>query len=129
MAEIEADVIIVGSGISGRALAEKSGAELYPQTTATKVDVDPDRRIASIHFKRWDGEGKASGRVFVLAAHGIEIPWLLLNSRSEATPQGVANSSDQVGRNDHPAQLRWALAPEHMAVSRAVIDLWHRERP
>jgi choline dehydrogenase-like flavoprotein len=97
------------------ALAEKSSAKLYPQTTATKVDVDPDRRIPSIHFKRWDGsEGKASGRVFVLAAHGIEIPRLLLNSRSEAMPQGVANSSDQVGRNlmDHPAQLSWALAPE-----------------
>jgi choline dehydrogenase-like flavoprotein len=96
-------------------LAEKSSAKLYPQTTATKVDVDPDRRIPSIHFKRWDGsEGKASGRVFVLAAHGIEIPRLLLNSRSEAMPQGVANSSDQVGRNlmDHPAQLSWALAPE-----------------
>jgi choline dehydrogenase-like flavoprotein len=56
----------------------------------------------------------ASGKVFVLAAHGIETPRLLLNSHSETMPNGVANSSDQVGRNlmDHPAQLSWALAPE-----------------
>ena len=54
------------------------------------------------------------GKVFVLAAHAIETPRLLLHSRSEARPNGVANSSDQVGRNlmDHPTQLSWALAPE-----------------
>jgi len=48
----------------------------------------------------------------VLAAHAIESPRLLLNAMSEARPQGVANSSGQVGRNlmDHPTQLSWALA-------------------
>jgi choline dehydrogenase-like flavoprotein len=79
------------------------------------VEAGADRRVTAIRFKRWDGsEGEARGKVFVLAAHGIEIPRLLLNSRSETTPNGVANSSDQVGRNlmDHPAQLSWALAPE-----------------
>jgi choline dehydrogenase-like flavoprotein len=94
-------------------LAEKSGAVLHVQTTAITVDVGPDRRIAEIRFKRWDGSGGvAVGRVFVLAAHAIETPRLLLNSRSEAMPNGVANNSDQVGRNlmDHPVQLSWALA-------------------
>jgi glucose dehydrogenase len=78
------------------------------------VEVGPDGRATAIRFKRWDGsEGTASGRVFVLAAHAIEIPRLLLNSRTAATPNGVANGSDQVGRNlmDHPIQLSWALAP------------------
>ena len=67
-----------------------------------------------MRFKRWDGsEGMAAGKVFVLAAHAIEIPRLLLNSRTADRPDGVANSSDQVGRNlmDHPTQLSWALAP------------------
>jgi choline dehydrogenase-like flavoprotein len=56
----------------------------------------------------------ARGKIFVLAAHAIETPRLLLHSRSEALPNGVANSSDQVGRNlmDHPTQLSWALSPE-----------------
>ncbi len=94
-------------------LAEKRGAAIHAQTTATHVEVGADRRITAIRFKRWDGsEGRASGKVFVLAAHAIETPRLLLNSRSEAAPNGVSNSSDQVGRNlmDHPAQLSWALA-------------------
>jgi choline dehydrogenase-like flavoprotein len=94
-------------------LAERRGAELHAQTTATYVEVGADRHVTAIRFKRWDGtEGRASGKVFVLAAHAIETPRLLLNSRSEAAPNGVANSSDQVGRNlmDHPAQLSWALA-------------------
>ncbi|MBK5197679.1 MAG: GMC family oxidoreductase [Methyloceanibacter sp.] len=94
-------------------LAEKSGAALHAQTTATMVEVGSNGRATAIRFKRWDGsEGVASGKAFVLAAHAIEIPRLLLNSRTEALPNGVANSSDQVGRNlmDHPAQLSWALA-------------------
>jgi choline dehydrogenase-like flavoprotein len=95
-------------------LAQKSGAAVHVQTTATFVEIGPDRRVAAIRFKRWDGsEGLASGKVFVIAAHAIETPRLLLNSRTETLPNGVANSSDQVGRNlmDHPTQLSWALAP------------------
>ncbi|MFZ1070352.1 MAG: GMC family oxidoreductase, partial [Methyloceanibacter sp.] len=64
---------------------------------------------------RWDGsEGVARGKVFVLAAHAIETPRLLLHSSSEALPNGVANRSGQVGRNlmDHPTQLSWALSRE-----------------
>jgi choline dehydrogenase-like flavoprotein len=97
----------------GRAVA--AGAQLHEKTTATFVEVGPDNTIAAIRFKRWDGsEGRAVGRVFVLAAHAIETPRLLLNSRTEALPNGVANGSDQVGRNlmDHPTQLSWALAKD-----------------
>ena len=94
--------------------AEKHGASVHVQTTATMVEIGPDERVTGIRFKRWDGSvGTTSGKVFVLAAHAIEIPRLLLNSRTAARSNGVANSSDQVGRNlmDHPAQLSWALAP------------------
>ena len=95
--------------------AVASGATLHEQTTAVFVEVGPDGRVAGIRFKRWDGsEGRAGAKVFVLAAHAIETPRLLLNSMSEATPRGVANTSDQVGRNlmDHPTQLSWALAKD-----------------
>lgn len=93
--------------------AVKDGAALHAKTTATFVEVGPDRKVSAIRFKLRDGsEGRATGRVFVIAAHAIETPRLLLNSRSDATPNGVANSSDQVGRNlmDHPTQLSWALS-------------------
>nr|WP_211194483.1 GMC family oxidoreductase [Pyxidicoccus fallax] len=46
---------------------------------------------------------EAHGRIIVLAAGTIETARLLLHSRSEAFPDGLANSSGQVGRNlmDH----------------------------
>ncbi len=97
------------------ALAEAKGAQLHEKTTAVFVELGVDRRISAIRFKRWDGsEGRATAKVFVIAAHAIETPRLLLASRSEATPDGVANGSDQLGRNlmDHPSQLSWALADQ-----------------
>ncbi|MPZ38503.1 MAG: GMC family oxidoreductase [Rhizobiales bacterium] len=122
--------------------AEKAGTVVYSRTTAVTLETAPNGRVTAIRFKRWDGsEGIASGKVFVLAAHAIEIPRLLLNSRSERTPNGVANSSDQVGRNlmDHPTQLSWALAgrplwPYRGPLSTSGIEnhrdgLFRKERP
>jgi glucose dehydrogenase len=95
--------------------AQAAGAELVPEAVVSAVEVGPDGRIAALRVKRPDGtEEQATGKVFVIAAHGIETPKLLLQSSSERFPRGVANSSDQVGRNlmDHPTQLSWALAAE-----------------
>ena len=49
---------------------------------------------------------------YVIAAHAIETPRLLLNSASPAMPNGVANSSGQVGRNlmDHIVYLGWGIS-------------------
>ena len=67
---------------------------------AHRVDLGPDRRVSAIRFLRPDGtEGVATARIFVIAAHAVETPKLLLMSASEAAPDGVANASGQVGRN------------------------------
>jgi choline dehydrogenase-like flavoprotein len=95
--------------------AETAGAVIYDQAIAYKVNVDAEGKISGIAFKFSDGsEATAIGKIYVLAAHAIETPKLLLISRTDALPNGVANSSDQVGRNlmDHPTQLSWALANE-----------------
>jgi choline dehydrogenase-like flavoprotein len=95
--------------------AERAGAALVAEAVASHVEVGPDGRIAALTVKRPDGsEDRAVGKVFVIAAHGIETAKLLLQSRTDRWPGGVANSSDQVGRNlmDHPTQLSWALAGE-----------------
>ena len=68
-----------------------------------------------ISFARWiDANGKATGVVYVdskgvqhrqkarvvcIAGNSIESPRLLLNSASSLFPQGLANSSGQVGKN------------------------------
>lgn len=97
------------------ARAEAAGAVVHDQTTATKLELGEDGRIAAAAFRRADGStGTATGKVIVVAAHGIETPRLLLNSAQEGAPNGIANGSDQVGRNlmDHPTRLSWAEAAE-----------------
>ncbi len=95
--------------------AETAGAVIHDRTTATFVEAGADGRVSAVRFRRPDGTGDlARGRVFILAGNAVETPRLLLHSRSEAAPGGIANASDQVGRNlmDHPIQLSWALAGE-----------------
>lgn len=95
--------------------ARSRGAEVHAATTATFVETGPDGTVTAVRFTRRDGStGRATGRLFVIAAHAVETPRLLLASASERVPGGVANSSDQVGRNlmDHPTQLSWASADE-----------------
>ena len=93
--------------------AEKAGVKLLAQAVVHRIEIGRDGKVVAVRYKRPDGsEHRATANVFVLAAHAIEIPKLLLMSRGPNAPQGVANSSDQVGRNlmDHPIQLSWALA-------------------
>ncbi|HEY5863532.1 MAG TPA: GMC family oxidoreductase [Casimicrobiaceae bacterium] len=82
------------------AKAEAAGARVIPLAVAHRVIVGADGRVFAIRFLRPDGsEGEARGKVFVIAAHTIETAKLLLMSRDPLHPSGVANSSDQVGRN------------------------------
>lgn len=91
------------------------------KTVASKVTVAADKSISGIEFIQYQlgdgpptGTGVAIGQRYVIAAHAIETPKLLLNSASPAWPKGVANSSGQVGRSlsDHPIYLAWGLMPE-----------------
>ncbi|SMF65353.1 GMC family oxidoreductase [Pseudobacteriovorax antillogorgiicola] len=95
--------------------AVQKGLHLVSKAVASKIDIDSLGAVESITYQTWDGTShKASAKHFILAAGGIETPKLLLNSKSENVPLGVANLSDMVGRNlmDHPVQLGWALMPE-----------------
>lgn len=95
----------------GKALA--AGATLLDRSTAVRLELGSNGEVSAVHFRRWDNtEGVLRAKIFVLACHAIETPRLLLASRTAALPQGIANRSDQVGRNlmDHPVQLSWALS-------------------
>jgi choline dehydrogenase-like flavoprotein len=94
-------------------LAQRAGARILDQAVAFRIDVDAQNRATAVAFKRPDGsEHEAVGKRFVIAAHGVETPRLLLMSRSDRLPGGIANSSGQVGRNlmDHPVQVSLASA-------------------
>jgi choline dehydrogenase-like flavoprotein len=108
----------IGAKYDGAVHARKavaSGARIVDNAVAYAIDVAPGGTIAAIRFKRPDASShRATAKAFVLAAHAIETPKLLLISRSNALPNGVANTSGEVGRNlgDHPTQLSWALTAQ-----------------
>lgn len=100
------------------------------QAVANQVQTDADGRVTGVQYIPWTREvdpqaGPQAGppqvvsaTTYVLAAHAMENAKLLLLSRSEGFPTGLANGSDQVGRNlmDHPLYLSWALTPEGQPV-------------
>jgi choline dehydrogenase-like flavoprotein len=103
--------------------AEAAGARILSESVAVRVDVGPDGRVTGLLIRKPDrSETRLETRHLVIAAHAIEGPKLLLMSRSERFPKGVANSSDAVGRYlmDHPVQLTKALAP---------VPVWPRRGP
>lgn len=86
--------------------ARELGVEVRPQSLVVHLETDAGGRISRAVYRRPDGTlGNVRARIFVLAANGLETPKTLLASRSEAAPDGLANSSGQVGRNlmDHPS--------------------------
>jgi len=92
------------SGINHVQSAERKGAQVIAEAVVYKIDTDDNNRVTAVH---WYDAGKkshrASGKAFVLACNSIETPRLLLLAANPRNPNGIANSSDQVGRNmmDH----------------------------
>ena len=79
--------------------AEALGARVLTESLVTFVELGTDRRVTALRVRRPDGSTfRVEGSVFALACHGIENPRLLLNSRQDLAPAGVANSSGAVGR-------------------------------
>jgi choline dehydrogenase-like flavoprotein len=95
---------------------------LWPRTVANNIVIDENGKVTEIQYVQYQdikgpqtGSGSVRANVFVIAAHAIEGPKLLLMSTNGGrTPNGVANSSGQVGRNlmDHPLYLAWARLPQ-----------------
>ncbi|MFD5830900.1 GMC family oxidoreductase [Lentzea sp. NPDC060358] len=89
------------------------GVELRTRCVVNALYATESGRITKVGYQRYEDD--ATGRhtcheeeadIVVLAAHAVENAKLLLMS-------GLANSSDQVGRNlmGHPVLLTWALMP------------------
>ena len=100
--------------------ATNNGAKLIDHAVASEILVENDR-VSQINFITYEdeagpktGNGCVKARIYVIAANAIETPRLLLMSKNQGrTANGVANSSDMVGRNlmDHPYYVAWGLLP------------------
>jgi choline dehydrogenase-like flavoprotein len=106
--------------------AERAGARLLDNAVVYRVEIDARDRVSAVLYKDRDGRShRVTGKHFVLAANGVETPKLLLISADDRRPAGIANSSDQVGRNlmDHPGTGVTFLAREALWPGRGPIEM------
>jgi choline dehydrogenase-like flavoprotein len=81
--------------------AEATGRlDLRPESMAQQVQHDASGKVTGVLYTDKDGKQQLQqARVVAVAGNSIETPRLLLNSHSAKFPDGLANSSGQVGRN------------------------------
>jgi choline dehydrogenase-like flavoprotein len=101
-----------------------SRVDVMYKTVASQVNLGADGRVSGIDFIRYDKEngdpverGSLTAKLYILAGNAVETPRLLLMSKSEQAPNGVANRRDGKGfvgkfLMDHPLYLAWALMPK-----------------
>ena len=79
---------------------------LIPNTIVTRLNYDSEtNRLTSVDVidSKTKAKRRYSSKIIFLNASTVSSAMILLNSKSESFPTGLANSSDQVGRNfmDH----------------------------
>ena len=81
-----------------RPALETHGASIFTECEVLRLEAKRDE-VRAIHC-RWRGKDLAiRAKVVLLAAGALMTPVLLLNSKSDEHPQGLANRSGMVGRN------------------------------
>jgi choline dehydrogenase-like flavoprotein len=96
---------------------EASGGVIMANSVVYRVETGSKNAVQAVHFFSPDKVShRVTGKVFVLACNGIETPKILLLSKDQRNPNGVANRSDQVGRNmmDQPKIVAKATLAEPM---------------
>lgn len=77
--------------------------ELRPNSYVRKIETDAAGRATGVvYFDKDKREIVQKAKAVVLCANGAETPRLLLNSKSNRFPDGLANSSGMVGKNLMP---------------------------
>lgn len=92
------------NGIHTVEAAEALGAMTLAESVVYKIDTDENNRVAAVHY--YDNKHvshKVTAKAYIVACNALETPRVLLAAANERNPKGIANSSDQVGRNmmDH----------------------------
>jgi choline dehydrogenase-like flavoprotein len=76
--------------------------EVRPNAMVVKIEHDDQGKVTGVVYADGDNGGalkRQKARIVAVAGNSIESPRLLLNSASSKFPDGLANSSGQVGRN------------------------------
>ncbi|MFB0941623.1 MAG: GMC family oxidoreductase [Paracoccaceae bacterium] len=74
--------------------------EVRPQSHVARILHNDEGKVTGVEYFDKDGNLQMQkARIVCVAGNSFESPRLLLNSASDMFPSGLANSSDQVGRN------------------------------
>ncbi|WP_424192257.1 GMC family oxidoreductase [Ampullimonas aquatilis] len=74
--------------------------DLRPESMVLKIEHDKSGKASGVLYVDKDGKTQLQkARIVCVAGNSIESPRLLLNSASSMFPNGLANSSGQVGKN------------------------------
>ena len=79
---------------------ETGNLEVRPNSQVLKIEHDASGKVTGVVYADKTGAmQRQTARAVAVAGNSIESPRLLLNSASNQFPNGLANSSGQVGRN------------------------------
>jgi choline dehydrogenase-like flavoprotein len=79
---------------------ETGNLEVRPECQVIQIEHDAKGKVTGVVYADKDGKlQKQKARAVAVAGNSIETPRLLLNSKSSMFPDGLANSSGQVGKN------------------------------
>jgi choline dehydrogenase-like flavoprotein len=96
--------------------AEATGnLDLRSESRAVRIEHGEDGRVSGVVYRDPQGqEQRQKARIVCVACNSVETPRLLLLSESARFPHGLANSSDQVGRNFclHTGGFVWGIFNE-----------------
>ena len=97
------------------ALAAHPNLTLLTGAYVSRLEADPaGRSVTGVHVTRGGAEERYAADIVVVACGALSSALLLLRSASDAHPRGLANGSDQVGRNymRHNQSILMALMRE-----------------
>ena len=92
--------------------------EVRPNSQVLKIEHDDSGKVTGVLYADKDGkQHMQKARVVCVAGNSIESPRLLLNSASSKFPDGLANSSGQVGQELYAPYDRFGLCGVRQASS------------
>ncbi len=96
-----------------KASLKHDNVQLRTGCRVARLETDTDGKISAVICETSNGTETLRAPIVVLAAGAVQSAALLLASANEGNPNGLANSSDQVGRNfmNHNCSAVLALHP------------------
>jgi len=86
-------------GSARAALLQKCNAEIRVDAFVYKLASKDGKVTKAFYYDKYGLAHSVDAKIFVLSAQAIETSRLLLNSKSKEYPQGLANSSNELGKN------------------------------